>query len=188
MSSVPFKRRHVFINKAFQTCFIAGVLLLILLSGLCSALLIFWITGSDLAAQSQTAHASIANAWDRLGLSIFIGNAVSIIIAGTIAMFVVLFATHKIVGPMYRFEKLCEQVGEGNLEAPVALREKDQLQALGLAFADMVNQLRIRKLWRQECVKSSIHQLEQLKSDQTLAPHQRHLLEQLELTVKQLVE
>lgn len=188
MSNVPFKRRNVFINKAFQSRLIAGIFLLILLSGLCSALLIFWITGGDLQAQSQSAHANIVNTWDRLGLSILIGNVVSIVIAGTIAMFVVLYATHKIVGPLYRFEKLCEQVGEGNLDALVSLREKDQLQALGLAFASMINKLRARKHRQQECVSGIINQIEQLKIDRTLAPNQRHLLEQLELTVKQLVE
>ncbi len=137
VSTRLFKRRRVFINNAIQTRFIIGVFLAILLSGLCSALLIFWLTGGDLQAQSQSAHASIINAWDRLGLSI--------IIAGTIAMFMVLYATHKIVGPMYRFKKICEQVGEGNLDTQISLREKDQFQELGLAFSDMVHKLRVKK-------------------------------------------
>ncbi|MBL6986048.1 MAG: hypothetical protein ISR72_03205 [Methylobacter sp.] len=186
MSNMPFKRRNIFINKAIQARFIIGVFLLILFSGLCSALLIFWITGGDLQAQSQTAHANIANAWDRLGLSILIGNVVSMIIAGTIAMFVVLYATHKIVGPLYRFEKICEQVGEGNLDTLIALREKDQLQALGLAFTNMVNKLRARKSEQQELIAKIQSQLEQLNHDQSITGHQLDKLNELDRLIRQL--
>ncbi len=185
MSNVHFKRSNIFINKAVQARFIIGVFLLILFSGLCSALLIFWITGGDLQAQAKTAHASIANAGDRLWLSILIGNVVSMVIAGTIAMFVVLYATHKIVGPLYRFEKICEQVGEGNLDGLVSLREKDQLQTLGLAFTNMVNRLRARKSEQQELIARINIQLEQLKN-QDPAGHQLGMLNELSQLIKQL--
>jgi methyl-accepting chemotaxis protein len=186
MSRVSFKRSHIFINKAIQARFIAGALLMILLSGLCSALLIFWITGGDLQAQSQSAHANIANTWDRLGLSILISNVMSMIIAGTIALYLVLHATHKIVGPLYRFEKNCEQIGEGNLDAYVSLREKDQLQALGLAFTNMVNKLRDRKSEQQELVAKINAQVEKLQLDQNMTGHQLSELNELARLVKQL--
>lgn len=186
MSRAPFKRSNIFINKAIQARFIIGVFLLILLSGLCSALLIFWITGSDLQAQSHTAHANIANAGERLWLSILIGNVVSMIIAGTIAMIVVLYATHKIVGPLYRFEKICQQVGEGNLDGLVSLREKDHLQTLGLAFTTMVNKLRIRKTEQQELVARLNIQVEQLMQDPNITEHQLAGLNELTQLLKQL--
>lgn len=186
MSRAPFKRSNIFINKAIQARFIIGVFLLILLSGVCSALLIFWITGSDLQAQSHTAHANIANAGERLWLSILIGNVVSMVIAGTLAMIVVLYATHKIVGPLYRFEKICEQVGEGNLDGLVALREKDHLQALGLAFTNMVNKLRTRKTEQQEVLARINTQVEQLMKDQDITEHQLGGLSELARLLKQL--
>ena len=186
MSNAHFKRSNIFINKTIQARFIVGVFLLILLSGLCSALLIFWITGGDLQAQSQTAHANIANAWDRLWLSILIGNVVSMVIAGTIAMFVVLYATHKIVGPLYRFEKICEQVGEGNLDTLISLRDKDQLQALGSAFANMVNKLRAKRSEQQELVATINAQVEQLKHEQSMTEQQLGMLNELTRLIKQL--
>ncbi len=179
MSNTTYKRRIVFINKAFQWRFIAGVFLLILLSGLCSALLIFWITGGDLQAQSQTAHANILNAWDRLGLSIFIGNVVAIVIAGTLAVFVALYASHKIAGPLYRFEKLCEQVGNGDLDVLVSLREKDQLQELGVAFAGMVNKLRARQNEQSAVVAKIKAEIEELKHDQNNAELNLDVLDRL---------
>ena len=186
MSRTQFKRRKIFIHQSIQTRYIIGVFLMILLSGLCSALLIFWITGGDLQAQSQSAHANIVNAWDRLGLSILIGNVVSIVIAGTISMFMVLYASHKIVGPLYRFKKICEQVGAGNLETHLSLREKDQLQDLGLAFSDMVHKLRTKKIQQLDLLTQINAQLEQFKLDQNITAPQLDQLNELTRLVQKL--
>jgi len=188
MSTPTPKRRNVFIKKAFQGRFIGGVFLLMLLSGLCSAFLIYWMTGGDLQAQSESAHINIANAWARLGLSLLIGNVVAILIAGTISVFVVMYASHKIAGPLYRFEKLCEQVGNGELEVIANIRENDQLHDLATAFFGMVTKLRARKSQQQECVSSIINQIQQLKNDQTLGQQQQQTMKKLEVLVKQLIE
>lgn len=188
MSNLPVKRRHVFINKAFQGRFIAGVFLLILLSGLCSALLIYWLTGGDLQAQSQTAHANIVTAWQRLGLSIFIGNVVAIVIAGAVAVVSVIYSSHKIAGPLYRFETLCEQIGNGKLDGITTLREHDQLQQLASAFATMAEKLKARKNQQLHRIDSISSELEQLKNESNLAEHQREQLNKLEQMVKQLAE
>ncbi|NOT13326.1 MAG: hypothetical protein HOP23_16075 [Methylococcaceae bacterium] len=184
-TSAP-KRRNVFIKKAFQGRFIVGVFLLMLLSGVCSALLIYWMTGGDLRAQSESAHINIVNAWEHLGLSLLIGNMVAILVAGTLAVFVVLYASHKIAGPLYRFEKLCEQVGNGDLEMSAAIREKDQLHELSTAFLGMVHKLRARKQQQKELIQTIGQQLEQLKTDSEFTSSLRYKLEQMEQTVKQL--
>ncbi len=188
MPTSDSKRRNVFIKKTFQGRFIAGVFLLMLLSGLCSALLIYWMTGGDLQAQSESAHINIANAWARLGLSLLIGNVAGILIAGALSVFVMMYASHKIAGPLYRFEKLCEQVGNGELDVITAIREKDQLHDLATAFLEMVNKLRARKQRQQECVSSILNQIEQLKVNNTSSTNQVLAFEQLEQTVKQLSE
>jgi nitrogen fixation/metabolism regulation signal transduction histidine kinase len=41
-----------------------------------------------------------------------------------------IFLSHKIAGPLYRFEALCDQIGDGQLEMDISLRENDQLQEL----------------------------------------------------------
>ncbi|MEQ1637504.1 MAG: hypothetical protein ABL903_12510 [Methylococcales bacterium] len=186
MSNNTSKRRNIFIKKAFQWRFIVGVFLLILLSSLCSALLIYWITGGDLQAQSQTAHVNIVNAWERLGVSIFIGNFVAFIVAGTIAVFVVLYASHKIAGPLYRFEVLCEQVGNGQLDTITTLREKDQLQDLARAFTVMVSKLRDQRNEQQTCITQLTMQIDQLRTDNNLTANQLTVIKALELSIKKL--
>ncbi len=185
MQSISPKRRHIFIKKAFQGRFIAGVFLLMLLSGLGSALLIYWLIGGDLQVQSQTAHVNIINVWGRLGLSLLIGNVVAIMVTGTLTVFFVLYASHKIAGPLYRFEKLCEQVGNGELDVMTSLREKDQLHDLAEAFALMINKLRARQSQQNEVIAKINQHVQQLKDDSQITAHQMQVLEQLELRVKQ---
>ncbi len=156
------KRRNVFIKKAFQTRFIVGAIGLILLSSLSSALLIYWITGSDLQSQSQSAHTNIVTAWERLGLSILLGNIVAIIVTGAVGVSSVLYASHKIAGPLYRFETLCREIGAGNLDAVTQLRDDDQLQELAQAFSGMVGKLRVRREQRGKLITDIHHQISSL--------------------------
>lgn len=180
------KRRHIFIKKGFQGRFILGAFTIILLSGLCSAILVYWITGDDLHAQSLSAHANIVNAWERLGVSIMIGNVVSILVAGTVAVVSVLYASHKIAGPLYRFETLCEQVGNGKLDGVTSLRENDQLQELGRAFVGMVAKLRSRQDRQDSLLIDINNRIKDLKSSDNLTTEQQNILSALVEAVAQL--
>lgn len=143
MSHSVSKRRTIFIKKAFQSRFIAGALGLVLLSSLSSALFIYWVTGGEL--QNQPAQTGLISGWERLGLSLFLGNLVAVVVAGSAAVASALYASHKIAGPLYRFERLCEDVGSGNLDTSTQLRDGDQLQELALSFANMRDNLRNRR-------------------------------------------
>jgi nitrate/nitrite-specific signal transduction histidine kinase len=188
MTNNASKRHTVFIKKSFQGRFILNVFLLIFASGLCSALLVYWLTGGELQAQSLTAHANIMNTLEHLGISILIGNLVAILVSGGLAVFVVLYASHKIAGPLYRFEALCEQIGDGNLDAITSLREGDQLQELGTAFGEMVTKLRSRKDQRETLVAQLIGHIDQLQQDPTIITHHSAQLEQMRDALGQLKE
>lgn len=169
MTKTIEKRRTIFIKKAFQGRFILNVLLIIMLSGLCSAGLIYWITGGDLLAESQTAHENIRSALDHLGISILIANMAALIIASIFAVLMVLYASHKIAGPLYRFEKYCQQIGDGQLDTFTPLRQNDQLQELGTAFYGMVIKLRERKEQRLMLITQLTDKINQLQQDPAIA-------------------
>ena len=186
MTNNLFKRQSVFIKKGFQSRFILGVLAIILLSGLCSALLIYWIVGDELQARALSPHINIANAGERLGISILIGNVVSILVAGVVAAVSVLYASHKIAGPLHRFEVLCEQVGNGNLDSISSLRKNDQLQELAQAFVGMVAKLRSRRDRRVGLVADINNHIDDLKNGGNLTTEQHHILFALSEAAAQL--
>lgn len=172
MNIPHFKRSRIFIKKAFQLRFVLGVFVVILLSGLCSALLIYWFISDDLHAQMFSAHVNLEHTHDRLGLAIMIGNSIAIVAAGIVSMITVLYATHKIVGPIYRFEALCEQVGNGDFDAVALLREKDHFQELAQSFTDMTAKLREQRERRLQLLSEIKRQIDIGKTNGDLSEQQ----------------
>ena len=154
MQSNKSQRRIVFIKREFQGRFIAKVLSLIVVVAAVSAVLIYLLVGGDLEAKSNSAHLDIGQVLDRLALTVVLCAGVAAIGAGALAIHVVVHATHRIAGPLYRFETICRQVGTGNLDGITHLREHDELQDLSVAFGEMVGGLRQRRDQRLEKLRA----------------------------------
>jgi nitrogen fixation/metabolism regulation signal transduction histidine kinase len=54
-----------------------------------------------------------------------------------IALLTILFS-HKLAGPLYRFEKACHSVIDGNYTENVTLRRRDEMQNLAKLFNEMI--------------------------------------------------
>ena len=140
----PFKRKKVFIQPAFQGKFIFWIILVIALAGSVSALLLYFMLTGDFKTQSQSAHVVLAESWQRLGLSIFIGNLMAIIIGAVIAAIIVLYRSHKIAGPLHRFCRVFQEIGEGRYSDMVHLRENDELLEVADSIQAMMEKLKAR--------------------------------------------
>jgi methyl-accepting chemotaxis protein len=158
------KRRTVFIQRAFQGRFIAWMLVMILLFAVCSAFILYLLLASDLQSEARSAHLRIADTWQKLGTSIVIGNLVSAVFAGICVAVVVLYISHKIAGPLYRFQKLFGEVGRGNLDLSASLREHDQMKELAAAFDEMLEALRRQREERAAAVRDAVAAVQQLQA------------------------
>lgn len=180
---VKNKRRTLFIQPAFQGRFIASMLGLILLFAVCSAFILYLLLASDLESEARSAHLRIVDTWQKLGLSIVIGNLVSALFTGITVIVVVLYISHKIAGPMYRFQKLFAEVGRGHLDMTASLREHDQLKELASSFDEMLASLRKRRDERIVAIRdaaAAVHELQYLypeESSSALARIQTRLQE-----------
>ena len=52
-----------------------------------------------------------------------------------------IFATHRIFGAIYRFERVTEEIGQGNFNLLVKIRQKDNFQELADNFNQMLRRL-----------------------------------------------
>jgi nitrate/nitrite-specific signal transduction histidine kinase len=64
------------------------------------------------------------------------GAGISIVII-QIALLTILFS-HKLAGPLYRFEKACHNVINGDYTEKITLRKRDEMQNLAHLFNDMM--------------------------------------------------
>jgi len=142
------KRRIYFIEKSFQAKFIMKFCGLIGLGGVLTiGLLYLWAKGATTVSIVNSRVIVTTTADFILPLLIQTVIIVTILVAiATIA--VTLFVSHKIAGPLYRFKKIMEAMGEGDFLSQVKIRKGDQLQDIAKIFDNMIakNRLKIKAL------------------------------------------
>ena len=145
MSHTSKKRQTLFIQKKFQARSIAIVVSIIAASGLLSGILLYALLSSELSSELQVAHQQIQDTWERLAPAIIFGNILTVLVTGAVAAIAVLYQSHKIAGPMYRLQTICEEVSRGNYHPVTSLRKADQLTVLAQSFEDMLAVLRQKR-------------------------------------------
>ncbi len=136
------KRRTVFIKRDFQIKFIGWVIGLLVICCLCSAAVLYPMISSEIDSGLTSGHPNAEGIKSNTALALLIGNLLAIVVAALATTVVILYISHKIAGPLYRFESICKEIGRGNLNVPAGLRQADQLKGLSEAFTDMLTQLR----------------------------------------------
>ncbi len=144
MNDTKKNRKTIFIKRGFQLRFIIWVIGLLIICCLCSAAVLYPLLSSELNSKLVSAHRDASSIKSQLMLAILIGNLLAIIVASLASVVVFLYITHKIAGPLYRFERICEEIGHGKFNVSTTPREKDQLKGLSAAFGEMLTKLRDR--------------------------------------------
>ena len=140
----PIKiRRRYFINKAFQINIILHFVFLVIIGSILSGLLIYYFLRHGLESESA---AVIKNIISVLKPTIIIAQVSVCIVTLIATVYVVMFLSNRIAGPLYRLERIAEYIGEGNLEIRVGFREKDALLPFKAAFQGMIENLQIKIL------------------------------------------
>lgn len=135
------RRKNYFIKKRFQFNFISRFLLLILLEAVLIAGLFMYISNDTLTTGYFNSILTIErtpNFFFIPALLIMLIVAVGIGISG---MFIFILLSHRIAGPLYRFEKDLEEIGLGNLTKRISIRRTDQLEELKNALNILIDSL-----------------------------------------------
>ncbi len=176
MKQTNKKRQTIYIQRDFQRKSMLVVIGIIAASGLFSAALLYMLLSSELSSELQLAHSQIKNTWERLAPAVIFGNLITVVITSIAAAIAVLYQSHKIAGPLYRLQKVCEEVVSGNLNPITSLRKADQLTALANAFELMIDCLRKKDSTQQENISQALDTLQQLKQENS----NKELIENLE--------
>ncbi len=135
-----YKRRKLFIKKDFQGKLILSCFLFVTGAGL-----LFNVLLGILSADSMTI--SYANQDLQMGQTPFMlfkqalaANWFLIIIGGGFVMLASLFLSHRIAGPLFRFETTLDNMLHGHLDNSIHLRGKDE----GKELAKKINELNVQ--------------------------------------------
>jgi len=131
-----YKRRNVFVKKGLQGklmlsaffLFFGGSLLFVVLLALFSAdTLTISYYGNDIR-YGQTPFILVKE--------MLAANWILLAIGGTILVVCSMILSHRIAGPLYRFEKALDEMNDGDLSNTICLRDKDE----GKELAAKINQ------------------------------------------------
>jgi methyl-accepting chemotaxis protein len=137
----PFKRRTLFIEKAFQLRFIAKVTLVVVLGTVLTGGLLYLLADQEFGRAFYSAHYQARSSWELLLPAVLVSSFVAMCFVAAVAVILTLYDSHRIGGPLYRFKANLKAVGSGDLTLLTRLREGDELQSLTAAMNEMTQNL-----------------------------------------------
>jgi len=141
-TQVSNKRKNYFIDKDFQTRFILKFCLLVVLAGIITTGILYFVGKKSTTVAIVDSRVVVRSTADFL-LPILIQTVLAVmIICGLATIIVTLLFSHKIAGPLYRFKKAIEGIKLGNLSANFYIRNYDQLKGLSGEVNAMIDKTR----------------------------------------------
>ena len=121
-----------------------GVLLIV--SVLIPACIVFLVSARQVGSSYGEALRAVKTVELALVQVTAVSVAAQLVLAGLLVAAISMLASHKIAGPLIRFERCVRQIGEGGLDQTITFREGDQNRSLIAAFHSLSGRLRRRVL------------------------------------------
>ncbi len=135
------KRRNYFINKGFQTEFILKFCGLVALGAVIFGIILYVFSSRTLTTSFENSRLVVKSTADYLLPGLLFGGVIVAILTAMASSIIVLLMTHRVAGPLYRFEKQAQKIGSGEISSDLKIRKKDQFQNLVGAFNRMTQDL-----------------------------------------------
>lgn len=161
MGNKEHARRIHFIDKGFQGKFILKFCLIVILGSIITMALLYFFSSKATTVRFENTEAVVRSTKDFI-LPILIQTVViTTILMGLFTILLTLLISHKIAGPLYRFRKEIELIGNGDLRSEFKIRKDDQIKNL----ADVINKVKMKLKNIISKDKDNIEELEKLVSE-----------------------
>jgi len=160
-----YPRTKYFISKRFQGKFMCSIYLLVALVVVIFAAVFAMSTTQSMTITYDNSNLQLGSTPFILFKKLLAAGWILITILGCIAAVVALFQSHRIAGPLYKFELILDQMCRGILDPRVNIRKSDEaqeviakLQALNLFLAGKVTDIRRQVDYLEEEMKTGTTQ------------------------------
>lgn len=135
-------RRHIIlINRDFQFKLIGKFIMINILILIIFGFFLYIFLNSEVESNLLSAHVMYKNIKDMLFPIIITLSIINIFVSSIIIAVFVLYASHKIAGPLFRFNEALKDVLKRNLKTFTAVREGDQLYECSVTLKQVCNVL-----------------------------------------------
>lgn len=132
-----YARRRYFINRKFQLEFSIKFLMIIAVASLAVLVLFYYNSRGTLTAGYTGSEVKLLQTSAYFLPSLLLSTAGIIMISCLAGIFALILISHRLAGPLFRFQKSLDELGTGDLTRRFNLRDKDQFKEL----ADRINAL-----------------------------------------------
>jgi methyl-accepting chemotaxis protein len=175
------RRKNYFIKKDFQLSFILKFCTILLAGIIISTLLLILLSRGTLTSSFENSQLTIKNTAAAILPSILLCNLLTL---GLITIVLTLLVSHKLAGPMFRFQKEIEKMGAGNLTQKIQLRDKDQIESLAKSLDSMRGSLKEKIQTIRSDVAMILNTASSHDAPQEVVEQLKHLQQQVENNFK----
>lgn len=129
-----WRRRNFFIKKELQGKYIFSVFILVL-AGVVLFTAVFGLLSADtLTVTYKGSNLQVGRTPVVLLKEIVKTSWIFIVAGGFLVVIAAMFLTHRVAGPLFRFEKTLEEMKKGNFNSEIRLRSKDEAKEVAGMF------------------------------------------------------
>jgi len=174
------KRRQFYIKKDYQFNFILKFCLLVFGGALVSMGLLFLFSKGTLTFSFEHSKLVVKDTAFAILPAIILTNIITLVMVTLATIVVVLFISHKIAGPMFRFEQDVKEIGQGNLTKVVRIRHKDQLKDFTDSLNHMTSSLHAKVLETRKEVEQVLESARQQNAPEKLIEEIDHIQQSIQ--------
>jgi methyl-accepting chemotaxis protein len=130
------KRRKYFIKKDYQGKLLLSGFLIVVGGGILFNVLLGFLSADSLTISYSNQELQLGQTPLMLFKQGLAANWLLIVLGGGLVMLASLLLSHRVVGPIYRFEATLDDMLKGNLNTTIHLREKDEGKELAQKIND----------------------------------------------------
>ena len=136
MKEAKFKnrRRNYFVDKSFQTRFILGFIVPVVVTALVCAVIVYHFSSQSVTTVFENSRLVIKAGTEFILPGLILSTLISVIIVGIATAIIMLFSSHRIAGPLYKLEKSLEKLTKGDFSFDIHFRRWDEEKKLATAF------------------------------------------------------
>ena len=138
------KRKNYMIKKKFQINFLSKFLILLVLESILIVGLFMFISNDTLTTGYLNSVLRVERTQEFFLTPFVLATLIIAVGIGIAGLIVFTLLSHRIAGPLYRFEKVLEQVEAGDLTTRVKLRGTDQIVEVEKALNILIDSLDAR--------------------------------------------
>ncbi len=121
-----FRRRNYFIQKTFQGKYIFNFYLLVIIGAIIFTAIFSYVTVDTLTVTYENYNLKLDRTPLMLFKQILTANWFIFIPVGLIVIIAAMFQSHRIAGPLFKIERILDEMSKGIINTDLFLRQKDE--------------------------------------------------------------